>query len=129
METFIIFLWGTLGGLCRYSITNLMNYHHFPLATLLINLSGALFLPIWTDYLCKKLHFSQKVNREFGTGFIGSFTTFSGMILDAFKLIQLHEYNYLMIYLGITVIGGVILAILGDAFANYLGTKEEFHDL
>ncbi|WP_395320240.1 fluoride efflux transporter FluC [Fructilactobacillus frigidiflavus] len=125
METVLVFLWGALGGLCRYSLTNLIDYHTFPIVTLLINLTGAFFLPLWTDYLCQKIYLSKKFNREFGTGFIGSFTTFSGMILDAFKLIQAHQYQFLLLYLGISMVGGVILAIIGDSLAHYLLAKDE----
>lgn len=74
----IIFIWGMLGGLLRLGITDLINYHVFPLATLIINLIGACALLFWNNYLGKRLKLSSMVINSFGTEFIGSFTTFSG---------------------------------------------------
>ncbi|WP_413627195.1 CrcB family protein [Fructilactobacillus vespulae] len=125
MNIFLIFISGMFGGLLRYSISDYIIFSSFPLITLLINLSGAFFLPFWTDYLGAKIGFSEKYTKILGTGFIGSFTTFSGMILDSYKLLQVHQTNLFFIYLFLNVVCGLVLAILGDNLANHLNERKQ----
>lgn len=124
METILIFIWGMFGGLLRFGITNVINYHVFPIATLVINLTGAFTLPLWNNYLGKRLKLSPIIIRSFGTGLIGSFTTFSGIMLDTFKLIEAHQILFLIIYLGLTITLGIILAIYGNQLAIKLNQKK-----
>lgn len=124
MEIILIFIWGTLGGFLRLGITDLINYHVFPLATLIVNLIGAFSLPFWNNYLGKRLNIPSMVVRSFGTGFIGSFTTFSGIMIDSFKLIEANQIFSLIIYFGLSLILGIALSIYGNQLANKLKRKE-----
>lgn len=123
METILVFIWGMLGGLLRLKITNLINYSYFPISTLIINLIGSFLLPFWKNYLCKKLKLSSLINNSFGTGFIGSFTTFSGLILDSFKLLEVHQILFFILYIVISIIFGIILAIWGNQLALKLSQE------
>lgn len=126
METILIFVLGMIGGLLRLGITNLINYQIFPIATLIINLIGAFTLPVWNNYLGKRLNLSSIMVRSLGTGLIGSFTTFSGIMLDAFKLIVAHQILFLVIYLSLSFFLGIILSICGNHLAIKLKQRKEF---
>ncbi|KRM91867.1 fluoride efflux transporter FluC [Fructilactobacillus florum] len=123
MGTRFVFGAGLLGGLARLEITQLINYHQFPIATLLINLTGAFLLPIWTNYGCQRLGLSARWNQVIGTGLIGSFTTFSGIILDSLKLLEVHNYSGFTLYLSFSIILGLLVAVVGDQFSHILAKR------
>ncbi|USS89770.1 fluoride efflux transporter FluC [Fructilactobacillus cliffordii] len=124
METILVFIGGIVGGGFRIGLTDALPALTFPYVTLLINLSGAFLLPLWNNYWGFKFHFRPAVRKAVGVGGIGSFTTFSGITLDAGHLLLSQHYASLAIYLLITIIGGVICAILGDQYSNSLRESE-----
>ena len=106
-----IFLAGMLGGLVRFQITKYLPASpDFPWGTLLVNYLGIFCLV----YLVKgSLVFkgsSKGVILALGTGFCGGLTTFSSLILDAVKMLDTGRYLSLLVYLILSVGGGVLLA-------------------
>ncbi|USS87625.1 CrcB family protein [Fructilactobacillus hinvesii] len=124
METILVLLGGIVGGGLRIGLTDFLPTVTFPYVTLLINLSGALLLPFWNNYWAIKTHCTPKLRKAVGVGLIGSFTTFSGITLDVGHLLLHHALSLLVLYLLITMVGGLILAILGDQWSNALREKE-----
>ena len=114
MNVIIVFIFGFLGGLTRYEINKyLPTFGTFPLATLLINLAGCyLFTFLVKNYLVAR-NTNQKLILGIGTGFIGAFTTFSSFMMDADNLLIERQYVQLTIYVLVSVIGGLLMAILG----------------
>jgi len=122
MNILLIFIFGALGGISRYEINEyLPKLGSFPLATLLINLVGCYLF----TFLIKNLLVSKNVNAKLvlgiGTGFIGAFTTFSSFILDTDNLLVSGHYLLLLIYVLISIFGGLAMAMLG----MYHGRKLE----
>lgn len=112
MTVLLIAVFGGLGGLSRYGLGEMIpNILGMPLVTVGINLLGSFFLPIWNNYLGLKLHESWKL--AIGTGFIGAFTTFSGMIIDVLKMYLTNNYSGILIYALISIIFGFFAALLG----------------
>ena len=106
-----IFLAGMLGGLVRFQITKYLPASpDFPLGTLLVNYLGIFCLVyLVKGYLVFKGS-SKGVILALGTGFCGGLTTFSSLILDAVKMLDTGRYLSLLVYLILSVGGGLLLA-------------------
>ena len=113
-----IFLAGMLGGLVRYQLSRwLPASPDFPWGTLLVNYIGIICLVyLVKGYLVHK-GTSKGLILAFGTGFCGGLTTFSSLMLDAVKLLDTGRYLSLVIYLVLSIGGGLLLAY-------YLGRKK-----
>lgn len=110
-----IFLAGMLGGLVRYLISKwLPASPDFPWGTLVVNYLGIFCLVyLVKGYLVYK-GTSKGLVLALGTGFCGGLTTFSSLIVDVDRLMSTERYVSLVIYLVLSVGGGLFLAyILG----------------
>src|SRR6476619_5346492 len=80
---------GSLGAILRYLIgLSLFTNSSFPYATLSINLIGSFLLAWLTTRLFKKTSFPSALSTAIGTGFVGSFTTFSALSVETVQLFQ-----------------------------------------
>ena len=113
-----IFLAAMLGGLFRYQISKwLPASPDFPWGTLIVNYLGIFCLVyLVKGYLVSK-GTSKGVILALGTGFCGGLTTFSSLLLDAVKLLDTGRYLSLVIYLLLSIGGGLL-------FAYFLGRKK-----
>nr|WP_268871663.1 CrcB family protein [Companilactobacillus tucceti] len=98
---------------------------NFPLGTIVANLSGALLLPFLIHYLQDRYNLSAQTILSLSTGLLGSYTTFSTFTADTYRLFQSNSWGYLTLYLLLTIVGGFLLAILG----NYWAASQAFRDL
>ena len=106
-----IFLAGMLGGIMRFQISRwLPSSPDFPWGTLVVNYLGIFCLVyLVKGYLVSKGS-SKGVVLALGTGFCGGLTTFSSFILDAVKMLDTGRYISLLVYLILSVGGGLLLA-------------------
>ena len=113
-----IFLAGMLGGIVRFQISRwLPSSPDFPWGTLVVNYLGIFFLVyLVKGYLVYKGS-SKGTILSLGTGFCGGLTTFSSLLLDAVKLLDTGRYLSLVIYLLLSIGGGLL-------FAYWLGRKK-----
>ena len=113
-----IFLAAMLGGLVRYFVSSqLPSSPDFPWGTLLVNYLGIFCLVyLVKGYLVYKGS-SKGLVLALGTGFCGGLTTFSSLLLDAVKLLDTGRYLSLVLYLLLSIGGGLLLAY-------YLGGKK-----
>jgi fluoride exporter len=117
-----IFVGGALGTLVRYLLAA---HHHagpgsFPWVTLLVNLSGSLaigFLVPMTEHLS---HRAPTVRPLLMIGFLGGWTTYSTLAVDATSLLQHGDVVTCLAYLAATVAGGLALVVAGDAAGRRL---------
>ncbi|WP_164506823.1 fluoride efflux transporter FluC [Lapidilactobacillus bayanensis] len=122
MTTLMIAFFGFWGGVARLYGTYLLPS---PWSTLTINLLGAFLLPLWSEFLGPRLAKNRRwLVLGVGTGFFGAFTTFSSFCLDFVKLIMADRVSSALIYLSISIIGGVLVAWLGATSAQRLTMKE-----
>ncbi|RYM05189.1 fluoride efflux transporter CrcB [Sporolactobacillus sp. THM7-7] len=106
-------LFGILGALSRYSLQLMIHTGSFPLATLIINLTGCFLLAFVTQFLIWMPRLSAKMVSAIGTGFVGSFTTFSTFALESSRLIQAGDYLAAVGYVLLSGIGGFIACAMG----------------
>ena len=108
-----IFLAAMLGGLVRYLVSTwLPASPDFPWGTLFVNYLG-IFCLVYLVYKGT----SKGLVLALGTGFCGGLTTFSSLMLDAVKLLDTGRYLSLVLYLLLSIGGGLLLAY-------YLGRKK-----
>lgn len=119
-------LGGGLGSMLRWLIGRVIGEHYhgdFPVATFLINVSGAfvigylsvLFEVDWRD------RYGTALNSAVLTGILGGYTTFSSMQLDAAKLAGKKGGVRAASYLLLSVLAGLLAALLGSALARAQG--------
>jgi CrcB protein len=88
-----------------------------PVATLVVNLTGSLLLGF---YLVRR---EQTVTGRWSLqfwaiGVFGSLTTFSAFSVEVFRLIDQGETMTAGIYVAASIVGGVILALLGQRIGS-----------
>ncbi|MBN20603.1 MAG: fluoride efflux transporter CrcB [Bdellovibrionaceae bacterium] len=116
---FFIGTFGSLGAICRYGVSFILPASQFPLTTLIINLIGAFGLGLALSFFQSPSPFVIGIT----VGFFGSFTTFSTFSIDTLRLLQNGLNGPAIFYIGASVIGGLLLGLLGlktGAFLNHL---------
>lgn len=96
-----------LGAVSRYVLSQVLNKGNIPWGTLIVNLTGSFLL-----VLIDGLHLGQAWVWLLGTGFMGSFTTFSTLKLEHLELTLKRNWKSLLIYSILTYGGGIFLAWL-----------------
>lgn len=111
---------GALGALARYGVSRAFAdvSGGFPWATLAVNLSGALLLGYLSVYLVDRVNLPIEWREAVNSGFIGAYTTFSTMSLEAVRLIQEGRLAQAAAYLGVSLVAGLALAWLGQQLAH-----------
>ncbi|HUE07500.1 MAG TPA: CrcB family protein [Acidimicrobiales bacterium] len=117
-----VFLGGALGTMARY----LLEAHHqtgsgaFPWVTLLVNLTGSLaigFLVPLTEHVAPRAPLVRPLAL---IGFLGGWTTYSTLAVDATLLGKNGDFATCLAYLVATVAGGLALVVAGHAAARRL---------
>lgn len=106
---------GLVGSAGRVWLGNLIPLveGQFPTAVLVVNLSGSFLLGL---YLARR---EQTISRPaamqfWAIGVLGSFTTFSALSLHLFGLLAARQIVASALYLGASLLGGLLLAFLGQ---------------
>ncbi|WP_137597919.1 fluoride efflux transporter FluC [Paucilactobacillus kaifaensis] len=121
-----VLIFGALGGICRSLISQILVLpNQFPLGTLLVNLSGCFLFSLVVHYLALAFPLSPTIISGLSVGFVGAFTTFSGLSVDALKLIAHQQYSLFILYDLTSIIGGIILALLGIMISKQLFKRWE----
>lgn len=108
---------GCLGALSRYSLGLVLPAPGgWPLPTLLINLFGAFALGALLEGLSRRGPDTGRlrlVRLLAGTGFMGAFTTYSTLAVDAVHLFDAGAVTPALLYLGASLFGGIGAALAG----------------
>ncbi len=107
---------GVVGALLRELLEVVMpppQGNQFPVATLLINLSGSLFLGWFYTTTIWKWRVPIWVRTGIGTGVVGSYTTFSTFMVETNALFGKGLTFTAVLYVLMSVIGGLLCAFAG----------------
>lgn len=118
-----IAVFGTLGCLARYGMTRFIQDfwgNAFPLATLIINVSGAFLMGFLFIETLERLTVSPPLRTGILTGFLGGYTTFSTFALEVLTLAEQGEPGRALLYLGLSNGLGVLAAFFGAFVARGL---------
>lgn len=113
----LVILGGVFGTLARYGLEAVIpTPGDWPLSTLLINLAGAFALGALLEGLVRcgrDLGRLRIIRLVVGTGFLGSFTTYSTLAVEASLLLDASRVSAALLYLSASVIGGACVTTLG----------------
>lgn len=117
MHWFFIFLGAGIGGCARFFVSWLVTGllgSTFPFGTLVVNVSGAYLIGFLQALLVSKQVNVAVLQPLILTGFMGGFTTFSTLSLEATKLIQSNQLVLMMAYIGSSLMLGLLAVDLGE---------------
>ncbi|ANK60398.1 fluoride efflux transporter FluC [Loigolactobacillus backii] len=120
MDSLAVAFFAFLGGDLRFFLSSIIPNQHFPIATVLINLTGSFLLAFITTYIAERWPLPHWLVVGMSTGFVGAFTTFSGFSLEELTLLTRHQLGLGVIYLLTSLIGGFLLASFGMALGRKL---------
>jgi CrcB protein len=107
---------GFIGSVLRYLIGLYLTRQTsttFPTGTFLVNLSGCLIIGIFAGLIDHRQLFSSDVRFFIMIGLLGGFTTFSSYGLETLNLLRSGEHVTALLYVLLSVGGGLLLAALG----------------
>ncbi|MBP3193677.1 fluoride efflux transporter FluC [Natronogracilivirga saccharolytica] len=108
-------LGGAAGALLRFSWVTLFPYTNsdFPWAIFSENILGAFLLGWFLAIFTGKTGNQRYIRAFFGTGLIGSFTTFSGITIDLAAFVQQGILLMPVVYITLSVLAGLLAAFAG----------------
>jgi CrcB protein len=122
-----IALGSAAGGLARYLIGVAVQSRStigFPVATLLINVSGSLLLGFLIRYYVVSADVSPEFRAMITTGFCGGYTTFSAFSFETASLLEDGDYSRAALYIGLSVALSIVATFGGFAIAkHFLDTR------
>ena len=117
------FIWvgvgGAIGSMLRYGVGLWFSSARFPWATLSVNVVGSFALGLLFTYALGR--WSTTITTGLAVGLIGGFTTFSTFAWEGFTMTQAGEISRAAIYLVVSLVGGMLAALLGFAAGRALG--------
>ena len=125
MRILAIAIFGALGAISRYALSVFVarmlpaaspERAAFPLSTLIINLIGSFLLGVIVTLIAQRV-LDESWRYALGVGFLGAFTTFSTFSVETDELLQRGQWTTAAIYVGCSVVLGVLAVIAGRALA------------
>ena len=114
MATYIaLAIGGVLGVYARYGLTRFIQGLYgqsFPLATLIVNLSGTFLLAFLFILTLERVAIVPAVRTGIMTGGLGAFTTFSTFIMEALILVEDGQLGKAALYLALSIGLGMAVA-------------------
>jgi CrcB protein len=114
MRLVAVMVGGAAGALARWAIELVVpSVGGFPLATLLINVTGAFALGLLGVLLWERLAPTRYLRPLLGIGFLGAYTTFSTMAMEGVRLLGQGRPGLAVGYWLATLLGGQMAGVWG----------------
>jgi len=116
-------VFGAVGTLARYGLDGWIQYRvgpAFPAGTLTINLLGCLLLGVIGQFGLNHISMPPDLRIGLTIGLMGGFTTFSTFGWESVHLLEAAEWTKAFVYIGASIVGGILMMILGLRIGNAL---------
>lgn len=113
---------GAVGAVLRYvvaMISGRLFHTDFPVGTLIINISGSLFLGWFATLTRERVMVSETVRLALAVGFVGAYTTFSTFMYESDFLLGKGEWNKAVLNL----FGSLLLGLFAVRAGAWLGGR------
>ena len=107
---------GAFGCCARLGVNQLVHEHYgqaFPLATLLINVSGCLVMGFLFFYTLEQVSVSPTLRLAIITGVLGGYTTFSAFGIETLLLVQDNKLGQAVLYVTLSVVLSIAAVFTG----------------
>ncbi len=122
MNFLMVALGGALGSVLRYSagivVASIWPLHLY-IATVLVNILGCFLIGCVFSWFLLRPDVSGITPLLLMTGFLGGFTTFSTFSLDTLRLFNDGQPVQALLYMGVTLLGGLFATWLGMALIKF----------
>jgi len=112
---------GCVGALARYGVSLAVARlwtRDFPLATLLINVSGSFILGLFSTWAAGRIGLDPAFRLFVATGFVGAYTTFSTFEYETQRLTESGAAGWALVNVVTSVLAGFLAVRLGAALAR-----------
>src|SRR5437867_2289116 len=112
---------GAAGAVARYSVTLAVAMfwkRDFPLATLLINVSGSFILGLFSTLAAERMAIDPLWRLLVATGFVGAYTTFSTFEYETQRLTEIGAAGWATLNVLASVVAGFLAVRLGVMIAR-----------
>jgi fluoride exporter len=123
MTLVLIAAGGAAGAIARYLIQGWvqdLGGGRFPWGTFAVNVSGSFLLGVVFALAMDRAVLSPEVRVPVMIGFIGSYTTFSTVMLESWRLVEEGDYLFLLGNLIGSIVVGMIALVVGLAIGRLL---------
>lgn len=124
LQYLLIALGGAAGALGRYGVSRTyhsLGYgHHWPLATLSVNLLGSTLMGMVFVLITEKSALHSDWRHILMVGLLGAFTTFSTFSLEAVAMLEAGKVMLALSYVVVSVVSCILGCWFGLGLARYL---------
>jgi fluoride exporter len=123
MTLLFIAVGGAFGAISRYLVQGWVQDlagGRFPWGTLAVNTSGSFVLGLVFALAIDRGVLAPEIRVPLMVGFIGSYTTFSTLMLESWVLVEEGDFSHLLINLVGSVVIGMIAVVAGLAVGRTL---------
>jgi len=121
MRFVIVAVGGAAGAVARYAVTlavALFWKKEFPLATLLVNVTGSFILGLFATFAAEKSMIDPAWRLLIATGFVGAYTTFSTFEYETQRLAESGAFGWGIVNVLTSVMAGFLAVQLGVMLAR-----------
>ena len=118
----MVALGGALGSVLRYAVSLLIAQilpAYLYIATLLVNIVGCFLIGCAFAWVVVRPDVPDLTRLLLMSGFLGGFTTYSTFSLDALRLLTDGQSLQALLYMGVTLVGGLLATWLGMALIKF----------